>query len=129
VNKPAHIPFSQRVDFTFTGGGAQASFQVPSGQRLVITYISADVETATGAHVYTDFATTNGSEVEAHIPVQDQGVFAGSEIFDMSEKTEIFADPGSLVSILVVDSDSTHGGGGIIGIYGYLVSASAASFE
>jgi hypothetical protein len=130
VNKPAHTPFSKRFDVTFSSGSGSATFTVPAGKLLVITYVSCDVGTTPGAHILVDLATyLNGAEVESHLPAYDQGVLLGQEVFTESEKMTVYADPNSTVTIAFLDSDSAHSGGSIVGIYGYLVDATAASFE
>ena len=130
VNKPVHTPFSKRFDVTFTSGSGSANFTVPAGKLLVITYMSCDIGANPGAHVLIDLATyLSGAEVESHLPAADQGVILGQEVFCASEKMTVYADPGSTVTAAFLDSDSTHSGGAIVGIYGYLVDATAASFE
>jgi len=130
VNKPVHTPFSKRLDITFANGSGSGTFTVPVGKLLVITYMSADVGTFPGAHVLFDLATTYaGSEVESHLPSADQGVILGQQVFCASEKMTVYADPNSTVTIAFLDSDSAHSGGAIVGVYGYLVDSTAASFE
>lgn len=130
VNKPAHVPFSKRLDIVFSSGFGSQTIAVPAGKRLVIKYISADGGVTPGAHILFDVAVVNqGEEVEAHLPMISQGQILGQEVYSMSEQTLMFADAGSNVTIACLDSDSTKGGGLIVGVFGYLIDASAPSYE
>jgi len=130
VNKPVHTPFSKRFDVTFSNGSGSANLTVPAGKLLVITYVSCNVDTYPGAHTLVDLATVYANlEVESHLPAYDQGVLLGQEVFCTSEKMTVYADPSSTVTVSFLDSDTTHAGDAILGIYGYLVDANAASFE
>ena len=129
INKPVHTPFSKRFDISFSSGSGSGSFTVPAGKLLVITYVSSDVGTAPGGTALFDLATVYaGAEVESHLPLLNNGVLLGQQVYSSSERTTIYADPGSTVTVAFLSS-STGSGGAIVGIYGYLVDASAASFE
>ena len=114
-------PFSQRLDITLSGGSGQGTFTVPAGVRLVIDYISADVGCAVGGNVLFDVATyLNGAEVESHLPVVNNGVILGQQLYSVSNQTHIYADPLSTVTIAIL-GPSTGGGGAIVGVYGHFV--------
>jgi len=130
LNKPAHKPFSKRLDITFGGGAGNGTFVVPAGKLLVITYVSTNVGVFTGANALCDLATTYaGSEVESHLPLSNNGVILGQQVYSSSSPMTVYADPGSTVTLAFLDSDSAHSGGAIVGVYGYLVDATAPSFE
>ena len=114
-------PFSQRLDIVLTGGFGNGTFTVPAGMRLVIDYISADVGCAVNGNVLFDVATyLNGNEVESHLPVFNNGVILGQQIYSVSNQTHIYADPLSTVTIAIL-GPSTGGGGAIVGVYGHFV--------
>jgi len=114
-------PFSQRLDITMSGGSGNGTFTVPAGVRLVIDYISADIGCAPGGTVLFDVATyLNGAEVEAHLPVFNNGVVLGQQVYSVSAQTRIYADPNSVVTIALL-GPSTGSGGSITGVYGHLV--------
>ena len=128
VNKPVHTPFSKRFDISFSSGAGNATMVVPAGKLLVITYVSADVGTTTGGTALFDLATIyGGNEVESHLPLFSNGVILGQQVYSSSDRTTVYADPGSTVTVAFLSSGSS--GGAIVGIYGYLVDANAASFE
>ncbi len=94
---------------------------MPAGVRLVIDYISADVETLPIGSVLFDVATTlNGAEVESHLPVFPNGVILGQQVFSVSAQTRIYADPLSTVTIAIL-GPSSGAGGSIVGVYGHYV--------
>lgn len=114
-------PFSQRLDITMSGGYGIGTFTVPSGMRLVIDYISADIGCAPGGSVLFDVATyLNGAEVESHLPVFNNGVILGQQVYSVSATTHIYADPNTVVSIALLGPTSGSGGS-ITGIYGHFV--------
>ena len=114
-------PFSQRLDITLTSGFGQGTFTVPPGVRLVIDYISADLACNPGGSMLFDVATyLNGAEVESHLPLFNNGVVLGQQVFSVSAMTHIYADPNTVVTIALL-GPSTGSGGSITGIYGHLV--------
>ena len=116
-----YAPFSQRLDITMSNGFGNGTFTVPAGMRLVIDYISADVGCAVGGNVLFDVATyLNGAEVESHLPVINNGVILGQQVYSVSNQTHIYADPLSTVTIALL-GPSTGGGGAIVGVYGHYV--------
>ncbi len=114
-------PFSQRLDIVLSGGFGQGTFTVPAGVRLVIDYISADLACNPGGSMLFDVATyLNGAEVESHLPVFNNGVILGQQVFSVSATTHIYADPNTVVTIALL-GPSTGSGGSITGVYGHLV--------
>ena len=114
-------PFSQRLDIVMTSGFGSGTFTVPAGVRLVIDYISADLACSPGGSMLFDVATyLNGAEVESHLPVFNNGVILGQQVFSVSAQTRIYADPNSVVTIALL-GPSTGGGGSIVGVYGHYV--------
>ena len=114
-------PFSQRLDIVMTSGYGSGTFTVPAGVRLVIDYISADIGCAVGGNVLFDVATyLNGAEVESHLPVFNNGVILGQQVYSVSAQTRIYADPNSTVTIALL-GPSSGGGGSITGVYGHYV--------
>ena len=114
-------PFSQRLDIVLTSGFGQGTFTVPAGVRLVIDYISADLACNPGGSMLFDVATyLNGAEVESHLPLFNNGVVLGQQVFSVSEMTHIYADPNSTVTIALL-GPSTGSGGSIVGVYGHFV--------
>ena len=122
LDNPAHRAFSKRVDITFTNGYASGTIAVPAGKRLVITYISANASVAVGAKVLFDVATTlNSQAVEAHLPMIVQGQIFGEDALCSTNPIQLYADPGTNVTISALDTNSADTGGLIVGIYGYLI--------
>jgi hypothetical protein len=116
-----YAPFSQRLDIVLSGGFGQGTFTVPAGVRLVIDYISADLACNPGGSMLFDVATTfNGAEVESHLPLFNNGVILGQQVFSVSSMTRIYADPNSVVTIALL-GPTTGGGGSITGVYGHFV--------
>ena len=114
-------PFSQRLDITMSSGYGQGTFTVPAGVRLVIDYISADLACNPGGSMLFDVATyLNGAEVESHLPVFNNGVILGQQVFSVSATTHIYADPNTTVTIALL-GPTTGSGGSITGVYGHLV--------
>ena len=114
-------PFSQRLDIVLSSGFGQGTFTVPAGVRLVIDYISADLACNPGGSMLFDVATyLNGAEVESHLPLSNNGVVLGQQVFSVSEMTHIYADPNSTVTIALL-GPSTGSGGSIVGVYGHFV--------
>ena len=116
-----YAPFSQRLDIVLSGGSGQGTFTVPAGVRLVIDYISADIGCAPGGNVLFDVATyLNGNEVESHLPVFNNGVILGQQVYSVSAQTRIYADPNSVVTIALL-GPASGSGGSITGVYGHYV--------
>ena len=114
-------PFSQRLDIVLSNGFGQGTFTVPTGVRLVIDYISADLACAPGGSMLFDVATyLNGAEVESHLPLFNNGVVLGQQVFSVSSMTHIYADPNTTVTIALL-GPSTGSAGSIVGVYGHFV--------
>ena len=114
-------PFSQRLDIVLSSGFGNGTFTVPTGVRLVIDYISADIGCAAGGSVLFDVATyLNGAEVESHLPVFPNGVILGQQVFSVSSPVRIYADPNSTVTIALL-GPSSGSAGSIVGVYGHFV--------
>ena len=114
-------PFSQRLDITLSSGFGSGTFTVPAGVRLVIDYISADLACNPGGSMLFDVATyLNGNEVESHLPLFNNGVVLGQQVFSVSSPTRIYADPNSVVTIALL-GPSTGSAGSIVGVYGHFV--------
>ena len=114
-------PFSQRLDITLSNGFGSGTFTVPAGVRLVIDYISADLGCSPGGAMLFDVATyLNGAEVESHLPLFNNGVVLGQQVFSVSSMTHIYADPNSTVTIALL-GPSTGSAGSIVGVYGHFV--------
>ena len=113
-------PFSQRLDIVMSSGFGSGTFTVPTGVRLVIDYISADLACNPGGSMLFDVATyLNGAEVESHLPVFNNGVILGQQVFSVSAQTHIYADPNTVVTIALLGPST--GGGSIVGVYGHFV--------
>ena len=81
----------------------------------------ADFRAAIEAAGFTDVATyLNGAEVESHLPLFNNGVVLGQQVFSVSSPTRIYADPNSVVTIALL-GPSTGSAGSIVGVYGHLV--------
>ena len=116
-------PFSQRLDIVLSNGFGQGTFTVPTGVRLVIDYISADLACAPGGSMLFDVATyLNGAEVESHLPLFNNGVVLGQQVFSVSSMTRIYADPNTTVTIALL-GPSSGSAGSIVGVYGHFVPA------
>lgn len=114
-------PFSKRLDIAVSNGFGSGTFTVPAGVRLVIDYISADLACAPGGSMLFDVATyLNGEEVESHLPVFNNGVILGQQVYSVSAQTHIYADPNTVVTIALLSS-TTGSGGSITGVYGHYV--------
>ena len=114
-------PFSQRLDIVLSSGFGQGTFTVPAGVRLVIDYISADLACNPGGSMLFDVATyLNGAEVESHLPLFNNGVVLGQQVFSVSSMTHIYADPNSVVTIALL-GPATGSAGSIVGVYGHFV--------
>jgi len=114
-------PFSQRLDIVLSSGFGSGTFTVPAGVRLVIDYISADLACAPGGSMLFDVATyLNGAEVESHLPLFNNGVVLGQQVFSVSSMTRIYADPNTTVTIALLGPTSGSAGS-IVGVYGHLV--------
>jgi hypothetical protein len=113
-------PFSIRLDLVCSAQHCDGSFPVPAGQRLVIDYVSANMAIDVGSAAALGILTyLNGQEVEAHLPMQTQGVLLGRSVLAVSAPMKIFADPNSSVTVFTLTSSTA--GGGIVGVYGHLV--------
>jgi hypothetical protein len=114
-------PFSQRLDMTCSGNYASGTITVPASMRLVIDYISADVEVLPiGSIPLFDVATVNNNaEVESHLPMQLLGTIFGQSNYALSAPMKVFADPLSTVTIAILTTGTSCGG--TIGIYGHYV--------
>jgi hypothetical protein len=114
-------PFSQRLDMTCSGNYVASTIAVPAGMRLVVDYVSADVETLPiGSVVLFDVATiNNGTEVEAHLPLQHVGTIFGQSNYALSAPMKVFADPSSTLTVSMLTSGTSCGG--TIGVYGHYV--------
>ena len=116
-------PFSQRLDIVLSSGFGSGTFTVPVGVRLVIDYISADLACAPGGSMLFDVATyLNGAEVESHLPLFNNGVVLGQQVFSVSSMTRIYADPNTTVTIALL-GPSSGSAGSIVGVYGHFVPA------
>ena len=114
-------PFSQRLDIVLSSGFGSGTFTVPAGVRLVIDYISADLACAPGGSMLFDVATyLNGAEVESHLPLFNNGVVLGQQVFSVSSMTRIYADPNTTVTIALL-GPSSGSAGSIVGVYGHFV--------
>ena len=83
--------FSQRLDMTCSGNYASSTIAVPAGERLVVDYVSADVEVLPiGAIPLFDVATiNNNAEVEAHLPMQLLGTIFGQSNYALSAPMKV----------------------------------------
>ncbi len=105
---------------------AQATFDIPEGKRLVITYVSGGVLLPTGEKPYEAFLSTRlaGGGADYDFvptftgPVQDRDAFA------FSQNTVIYADQEFVVGVL---RGNTVGiGQASFGVSGYLIDCTAA---
>ena len=114
-------PFSQRLDMTCSDNYIANTIAVPAGVRLVVDYVSADVETLPiGSVSLFDVATiNNGAEVEACLPLQHVGTIFGQSNYALSAPMKVFADPSSSVTISMLTSGTSCSG--TIGAYGHYV--------
>jgi hypothetical protein len=107
-NNPAFSPFQTTV--TPKSGFCQ-TIDVPAGKRLVIEYISANVEDATLNNM--TIQTTAGGSTVAHYflltpPPETSTISIGSQA------VRLYADPSTQVSVCVA-------GLGVVSLTGYLV--------
>ena len=114
-------PFSQRLDMTCSGNYAASTITVPAGMRLVVDYVSADVEVLPiGSIPLFDVATVNNNaEVESHLPMQLLGTIFGQSNYALSAPMKVFADPLSTVTIAILTTGTSCSG--TIGVYGHYV--------
>jgi hypothetical protein len=104
-----------------SGNYVASTIAVPAGERLVIDYVSADVESMPiGSVSLFDVATIdNGGEVEAHLPLQPLGTIFGQSNYALSAPMKVFADPASTVTISMLTTGTSCDG--TIGVYGHYV--------
>ena len=127
ADDPGRIAF-QRTFGGFISPGAfavQEGFNVPEGQRLVITHVSGDARLPTG-QTLTDVSLqvlAGGVTVHHFVPAFNGTRVAGDE-FSFSQDAMIYADGFS--SFVFVRSATTDSADVSLSISGYLIDCSAA---
>jgi hypothetical protein len=107
-NNPAFDPFQAQV---FAKGGQCGTVDVPAGKRLVIEYVSADIEDSV-THSIVIRTTAAGSTVDHYIPLL--GPPEGSTISIASQAVRLYANPSTQVGVCLT-------GLAVVGLSGYFV--------
>ena len=132
VDKPTLQPFQHSGVFGIAEGtlGANHTFEVPNGKRLVIEFVSFDVNFATGQRPTLNFvsvenSTANASPISFHVPLIYQATLVlaaqNSDLYIGNSMTRLYADPGSTVTLGVRKTGSTGTGLASVSVSGHLV--------
>jgi hypothetical protein len=130
-NRAAHTPYAKAVAMTMTTDIGNSTFTVPNGKLLVVQTISAGAAVHPGVNILL-FVTTvcRGAMTVTHLPMLSQGSgFTGTDGFAMCQALTIFADPGSTVTVSLHTTNALWPWYLDVSLSGYLVDASAASFD
>jgi hypothetical protein len=121
-------PFGILINPVLSDGAIRgdASFTVPSGQRLIIDFVGGNVCLPAGQKAAFDvtvqIGTIESNYVLAAIPQGTFNSLAGCDDFAVSQQVRIYADPNTTVDFGVVRSDSTGRTFAGIGVSGHLVN-------
>lgn len=99
---PATQPFQTSLHFNFEGGSLYEdySFFVPTGYRLVIEWVSGGQFVAPGGTGSMSIDTTfSGTNVHNYFLTSAQIDVHGNNTITTAQKTLIYADPGSRVTV------------------------------
>jgi hypothetical protein len=127
VDNPARHAFQQRVsvDAPQTGVFSEGSFQVPSGKRLVIEFISADVAAPGGPPPLVFIqAIGGGGKSVVNIPLGQADASDPSQtVWTGNTFTRLYADGGTYVGVLLGSASNAPAGdiNMVASISGYLV--------
>jgi hypothetical protein len=128
MSNPVRQPIEQLLAFELSDGQAngQASFAVPSGNRLVVEFITAILTVPVGQKaVVTFFVQTGGigpPGILHCLALNPQGTFIG-DTFAASQLVRLYADPESTVLFQFARNDGSGLASGNISVTGYLEDA------
>jgi hypothetical protein len=123
-------PFAILVNPSFTEGSPRgsASFTVPNGQRLIIEFIGGNVCLTVGQKaIFAVDVQVGGAQPEYALPAIAEGTFNGfgggpCDNFAVSQQVRIYADPGTIVTLAVVRSESTGSASSGLAVSGHMVN-------
>ena len=99
VDNPARHPFQVKLcdaNGSVTCGGVPVEFTAPSGQELVIEYVSGDCLTGSTGRAMDIKVVTIAGGVPLDHHFNDPAIGAGSAL-NFGQQTRIYADPGTKV--------------------------------
>lgn len=118
VDNPALQPFTAAgLNTAIIGVGSGTITTVPQGKRLVIEYVSAQLNVAPGDRAVLSIITTESQ----YIPLTRQGTFNGQDFLVAGQTTRIYADPGTNVDFTAVVNSNSSAQATVI-ISGYYVN-------
>ena len=128
VDRPAAQPFLQRSAPTFVQGFAFAmgdSFTVPDGKRLVIEFVSLQLQVPPGQNVLfarLDTDTNPTAPIDLVLTLSHPGTdVQGNEIFVATHRVFAIFEPGTVVRPTAFRNSGTGTGTMFVSIGGYLV--------
>jgi hypothetical protein len=97
---------------------------VPAGKRMVIEHITAHVAfLGPGQALLSINTTAGGVPGQRPIPLTSQGNLSGYDHLAASELVKMFADPETTISVTGQRDSTSHMGGFMVTVDGYLVDA------
>jgi hypothetical protein len=124
VHEARKEPFNDTIQFGHAEGDdrAEATFQVPSGKQLVVTYISADLGFTIPAIGQTARfslrAGDGGTDAVLHKLVSD---VVDSSVITVNEPLELRLDAGDFLSLFIRRSGTTGSTNATFNVSGYLL--------
>lgn len=117
-DNPARQPFQYTLSpNSGASSSATASYQVPAGKRLVIEYYSAQLtQYPSGGYAYMYLTTTVHGNTAYYKVIPPL-----ASTTPLNQLTRLYADPGSMVTAQVTQSNGSSSGGIVI-LSGYFVN-------
>jgi hypothetical protein len=94
---------------------------VPAGRRLVLEFISAQVDVPVGQRVALKISATVGGRDAAHDFVLARVGMTDRDWFVATHAARLYADPGTTVRVLVLRTSGEGTGNAIVNLVGQLV--------
>lgn len=126
----AQTPWARNLDLAIPAGSLFSDilvYQVPSGKRLVIEFVTAKLLVPSGqaGKLVNVAVTVAGTGASFALPLTEvaEADTAAGVLYVASQLTKIYADPGTLVVVEPVRDATSGTSGGRIALAGYLVDA------
>jgi hypothetical protein len=130
VDNPAQQPFQQDSVLSTPDGllGADDTFTVPDGKRLVIEFVSFQGSWPAGqatTRLFIGVCNSGGGTCQTRFffaAISQGPDFGGAALFTASSPTRLYADPGTEVTVSVRRNAATGEGLANVALSGYLVN-------
>jgi hypothetical protein len=130
ADDPGREAFEHEATMAFSDGDTKAiaSFDIPTGTRMVITYISGELRLPSGEQAYGIGveSVVNDSGAPHFVVPTITASTATLDVFDFAQETQFYADPSSPVALVASRSAPSGNGSVVLTVSGYLIDCSHA---